>query len=177
LNAIAQARARLEKRQRETELDKGREPVDKPRGGRCKREFGVPEDEAQDNFTDPDSRIMMRAGGGFDASDNAQTAVDETARIIVAAELTHSASDAAQLPRMLQAVRLQTAEAKDAYRRRKWIAEPPNGWIKSVLGFRQFSMRGSHRVSAEWKLVCMALNLRRMATLSGDERSGAPSSC
>jgi hypothetical protein len=63
--------------------------------------------------------------------------------------------------------KLQTAEAKDAYRRRKWIAEPPNGWIKSVLGFRQFSMRGLHRVSAEWKLVCTALNLRRMATLSG----------
>jgi len=35
-----------------------------------------------------------------------------------------------------------------------------------VLGFRQFSMRGLHRVSDEWKLVCMALNLRRMATLT-----------
>lgn len=226
LDAIAQARARLEQRQREIELDKGRDPDDKPRGGRYKREFGVPEDKAQDNFTDPDSRIMTRAGGGFDASYNAQTAVDETAHIIVAAELTNSASDAGQLPAMLQAVsdnlrqrpkqvladtgyrgesvfeqlancgtdvivslgregkklvrfdrqrspltakmaaKLQTAEAKDAYRRRKWIAEPPNGWIKNVLGFRQFSMRGLHRVSAEWKLVCMALNLRRMATLS-----------
>jgi hypothetical protein len=27
-------------------------------------------------------------------------------------------------------------------------------------------MRGLHRVQAEWKLVCMALNLRRMAALS-----------
>ena len=62
--------------------------------------------------------------------------------------------------------KLQSDAAKDAYRRRKWIAEPPNGWIKHVLGFRQFSLRGLHRVSAEWKLVCMALNLRRMATLS-----------
>ena len=226
LNAIAQARARLEQRQRETELDKGRDPDDKPRGGRYKREFGVPEDKAQDNFTDPDSRIMTRAGGGYDASYNAQTAVDKTAHIIVAAELTNSASDAAQLPVMLQAVsdnlgqrprqvladtgyrgesvfeqlancgtdvivslgregkklvrfdrqrspltaqmadKLQTDAAKEAYRRRKWIAEPPNGWIKNVLGFRQFSLRGLHRVSAEWKLVCMALNLRRMATLS-----------
>lgn len=226
LSAIAQARARLEQRQRETELDKGRDPDDKPRGGRYRREFGVPEDKAQDNFTDPDSRIMPRAGGGFDASYNAQTAVDQTAHIIVAAELTNSASDAAQLPVMLRAVgdnlgqrpkqlladtgyrgeqvfeqlancgtdvivslgregkklvrfdpqrspltaqmadKLQSDAAKDAYRRRKWIAEPPNGWIKHVLGFRQFSLRGLHRVSAEWKLVCMALNLRRMATLS-----------
>ena len=45
------------------------------------------------------------------------------------------------------------------------IAEPPNGWIKSVLGFRQFSLRGLHRAAAEWKLVCMAVNLRRMSSL------------
>ena len=227
LDAIAQARARLEQRQRETELDRGRDPDDKPRGGRYKREFGVPEDKAQDNFTDPDSRIMKRAGGGFDASYNAQTAVDETAHIIVAAELTNCGSDAGQLPGMLSAVRdnlgraprqvladtgyrseavfeelagcgtelivslgregkqqlrcdsersphtaqmadkLHSDQGKLAYRKRKWIAEPPNGWIKNVLGFRQFSLRGLHRVSAEWKLVCTALNLRRMATLIG----------
>lgn len=64
------------------------------------------------------------------------------------------------------AAKLKTDEGRAAYRKRKWIAEPPNGWIKNVLGFRQFSMRGLHRVRAEWKLVCMALNLRRMATLT-----------
>ena len=63
------------------------------------------------------------------------------------------------------AAKLQTDEGRAAYRRRKWIAEPPNGWIKNVLGFRQFSLRGLHRVRAEWKLVCMALNLRRMASM------------
>jgi hypothetical protein len=61
--------------------------------------------------------------------------------------------------------RMQTQQAREAYRRREWLAEPPNGWIKNVLGFRQFSMRGLHRVRAEWKLVCMALNRRRMATM------------
>ena len=63
------------------------------------------------------------------------------------------------------AAKLQTDEGRAAYRRRKWIAEPPNGWIKNVLGFRQFSLRGLHRVQAEWKLVCLALNLRRMAAM------------
>ncbi|MBT4396396.1 MAG: IS1182 family transposase [Acidiferrobacteraceae bacterium] len=63
------------------------------------------------------------------------------------------------------AERLQTEEVKIAYRRRKAIVEPPNGWIKSVMGFRQFSLRGLPKVQAEWKLVCMALNLRRMAYL------------
>jgi transposase len=64
------------------------------------------------------------------------------------------------------AAKLQTDEGKAAYRKRKWIAEPPNGWIKNVLGFRQFCLRGPHRVRAEWKLVCMALNLRRLAAMA-----------
>jgi hypothetical protein len=41
------------------------------------------------------------AGGGFDASYNAQTAVDETTHIIVAAELANNARDAGELPAML----------------------------------------------------------------------------
>ena len=38
--------------------------------------------KAQESFTDPESRIMKRAGGGFDYSFNAQKAVDDTAHII-----------------------------------------------------------------------------------------------
>ena len=74
--------------------------------------------------------------------------------------------DAARLPHTAaMAAKMQTEPGKTAYRRRKWLAEPPNGWIKSVLGLRQFSMRGLHKAQAEWRLVCMALNLRRMATM------------
>lgn len=51
----------------------------------------MPEDKAQENFTDPDSRIMKRAGGGFDPAYNAQTAVDEAAHIIVATGLDNVA--------------------------------------------------------------------------------------
>lgn len=226
LQAIQEARARLEKRQREGERERGRHADDPPRGGRYKRPFGIPEDKAQENFTDPDSRIMKRAGGGFDASYNAQTAVDEAAHIVVAAELTNVGSDAAELPKMLasiksnlgqaprqvladtgyrseavfeqladseteivvsmgregkqqvkfhhdrkpysaaMATKVQSESGKQAYRKRKWIAEPPNGWIKNVMGFRQFSLRGLHRVQAEWKLVCLALNLRRMGAMT-----------
>src|SRR5688500_396415 len=72
LAAIAQARERLEKRQREGDLQRGRDEDDdrrprgkdgKPKGGRYKREFGKPEARAQENFTDGDSRIMPRASG------------------------------------------------------------------------------------------------------------------
>src|SRR2546428_752594 len=89
---------------------KPRDEDGNPKGGRYKREFGVPEAKAQDNFTDPDSRIMKRAGGGFDASYNAQTAVDDTAHIIVAAELSNNAADTHQLVPMLQAVKTNTGE-------------------------------------------------------------------
>jgi transposase len=234
LQAIVEARERVEQRQRDADIERGRTDDDEckprdedgnPKGGRYKREFGVPEPKAQDNFTDPSSRIMTRTGGGFDPSFNAQTAVDDTAHIIVAAEVGNNAADVVQLLPMLKAVtnntgqvptqlladagyrseknlkdlvasgvdavvalgregkrgaeidasksphtaamaaKLQSNEGKAAYRRRKWIAEPPNGWIKSVLGFRQFSLRGLHRVQAEFKLVCLALNLRRMGSM------------
>ena len=45
---------------------------------------------AQDNFTDPDSRIM-KTGTGFEQCFNAQAAVDSHRQIVVAAELTQCA--------------------------------------------------------------------------------------
>jgi len=63
------------------------------------------------------------------------------------------------------AERLDSEQGRTAYRRRQGIVEPPNGWIKHVMGFRQFSFRGVAKVRAEWKLVNGALNLRRMAYL------------
>jgi hypothetical protein len=61
------------------------------------------------------------------------------------------------------AERLNRADSQAVYRRRKAIVEAPNGWIKSVLRLRQFSLRGIEKVRAEWRLVCLAMNLRRMA--------------
>jgi hypothetical protein len=58
--------------------------------------------------------------------------------------------------------KLVSQKGEAAYRRRKAIVEPPNGWIKHIIGFRQFSFRGLCKVCAEWKLACAALNLRRM---------------
>ena len=57
----------------------------------------------------------------------------------------------------------QTKRSQKAYKRRKSIVEPPFGWLKSVMGFRGFSMRGLSKVTGEWNLACMALNIKRMA--------------
>jgi len=203
------------------------EPPSEPRkpGPAFKRAFGEPEPKAQDNFTDPDSRIM-KTSAGFEQCFNAQTAVDSHRQIVVAAELTQCAADSGELLGMLEAVqlntgaspevgladagyrseavlqqlstsptevivalgregrksmaidpdklphtaamaaKLQSADGQAKYRRRKAIVEPPNAWIKQVLGFRQFSFRGVDKVRSEFKLVCAALNLRRMATMT-----------
>jgi transposase len=223
LAAIAAAKARLEARQADEDRQKGRTPDDgrKSRGTKpFARDFGVPPDDAQDNFTDPESRIM-KAAHGFDQCYNGQIAVDETTQLIVATGLTNCAADNAELlplitraqgplggvaPEVLadagyrgeatfqsleargitayislghevrpakapnpthvasqrMADRLKSAEGRARYRRRKAIVEPVIGWIKEVLGFRHFSLRGMAKARGEWNVVCLAVNLKRL---------------
>ena len=47
------------------------------------------------------------------------------------------------------------------------MPEPVFGIIKSVMGFRQFSLRGLDKVRGEWKLVTMAWNIKRLFILTG----------
>lgn len=228
LEKIRQARARLEKVQRESDTARGRHADDErksPRGGRrFKRDFGVPADEAQSNFTDPESHIMKTADG-FQQCYNGQLAVDDEFGLIAGNALTDNASDNGELiglvddiEQTLDAVpesaladagyrsesclaalesrkidgyvsvgregkdsgkinaetypatarmarKLGSADGKARYAERKGIVEPVNGWIKHVLGFRQFSLRGLKAVRGEWDLVCLAINLRRMQPL------------
>ncbi|MEX0824015.1 MAG: IS1182 family transposase [Woeseia sp.] len=229
LEKIRAAKARLEAEQREVDEARGRHPDDdrRPpsgRGGPYKRDFGVPEDRAQSNFTDPDSRIM-RTGDGYQQCYNGQLVVDDALQMIVANELTTNASDQGVMLGLLDQVedtleaqpeglladagyrkeddfealecrgidacisvrresqtgeeidgekypatrrmveKLATPEGRERYRERKHIVEAVNGWIKQVMGFRQFSIRGLKGAAGEWDLVCMAANLRRMRPL------------
>jgi transposase len=228
LAKIEAAMERLKARQAEEDRRKGRHEGDgrkSPRGGRkFKREFGEPGEKAQDNFTDPESRIM-KSKGSFQQCYNSQIAVDDGSQLIVATGVTQSAGDNPELlklvdrtesntnttPRRLLAdagyrdeKNFQVLEAKEIeayislgredkqvpqppteerpasrrmseklktkagrahYRRRKAIVEPVFGWIKQILGFRRFSLRGIEKVSGEWDLVCLAVNLKRMNRL------------
>lgn len=225
---IQEAIERLRSRQAEEDRAEGRKeeppsaaPVQK---GRLKRAFGEPPEKKQDNFTDPESRIM-KTSSGFDQCYNGQLAVTSESRLIVAAKVTQSAADHDELLPVLEEIRsnvgqlpeavladagyrseenftkleasaldayvalgrerkiatvkneekypatqrmkqkLEAEEGRRRYSKRKSIVEPVNGWIKSVLGFRQFSLRGLQKVSGEWTLVCLALNLRQMRPL------------
>ena len=60
---------------------------------------------------------------------------------------------------------LKTKAGRAAYALRKQTVEPVFGIIKSVMGFRQFLLRGLDNVGHEWTLVCLAWNLKRMPVL------------
>jgi hypothetical protein len=68
-------------------------------------------------------------------------------------------------PKEKMTYKLATAIGQEIYRLRKCTVEPVIGIIKEILGFRQFSLRGLINVAAEWCLVCLAFNLKRMHSL------------
>ena len=203
----AEYEAKLAAREKKTE-ETGRKP-----GGRPPQPpTPGPRPKDQINLTDPDSRIMPVAGGGFEQCYNAQAAVAADSLLVVSTDVVQAANDKQQIdpalarlgqlpeelgkadtlladngyfseanveacagdaitplispgrerhhrswqerfaqappepedPTALQAMlhRLATPEGRKAYATRKHIPEPVFGIIKSVMGFRQFSLRG-----------------------------------
>jgi len=101
----AEAEAKIAAR-REQEARTGQKP-----GGRDPEvpdpEKAVPEDKAQRNFTDPDSRIMKTADG-FEQAYNAQAAVEAQSQVMVGAGLTSTPNDQQQAVPMVEAIEQQT---------------------------------------------------------------------
>ena len=77
--------------------------ADLPRNVPPHRPDGTPKPKAQRNFTDPDSRIMVR-DGAFIQAYNAQIAVDEENQIIVAAAVSNQGPDNEYFEPMLRRV-------------------------------------------------------------------------
>ena len=211
---IKAAKERVEKRHKEAQKEQEES---------SKNDDDEPPAKMQDNFTDPESRIM-KTSNGFEQCYNAQISVESSSQLIVAAEVTQETNDKKQLVPMVGAIERECGdspddvladtgyrseeafleleekqitgyvalgrEQKDApkkisadlvatkrmahrlsgkrgakkYRKRKSIVEPVFGWVKNVIGFRSFSLRGFRNVGYEWRLLCTALNLRRMNT-------------
>lgn len=64
-----------------------------------------------------------------------------------------------------QRLKMQTAEAQAAYRRRGPLVETVFGVVKGQFGVRQFLLRGRKKVSLEWGWVCLAYNVRKLVNL------------
>ena len=250
LEAIRQAKAQIQARAAERDAQdkadfdaklKAREENARRRGKRPGGKLPTPPSPGvrpsdQVNLTDPDSRIMLATGKGFEQSYNAQASVDTQSMLVVAIDLTQAATDRRQIEPMLQALgalpprlgriehlfadngyysaanlercvqaniepliaagrdghhrhwqdrftepaalaepasalermkhRLNTREGRKLYGLRKQTVEPVFGIIKSVMGFRQFLLRGLAAVRGEWSLVTMAYNIKRMAVMA-----------
>lgn len=58
--------------------------------------------------------------------------------------------------------KLRTKKGRTIYAQRKWITEPVFGQIKRGLGFTQFLLNGLEKMRSEWRIICMAHNLRKL---------------
>ena len=88
----------------------GTPPV--PRGRKPANPRGMPKPDAQRNFTDPDSRIML-GRDGFVQAYNGQIAVDARHQIIVSHRLTNCAADQDGLLVLLDAAAANTGQMPD----------------------------------------------------------------
>jgi transposase len=93
---------RAEEQQRTGKKKRGRKPEP------CDPEQARPDDTAQRNFVDPESRIMPDGGnkGAFVQGYNAQIAVDSESQVIVAAEVTQETNDKKQLIPMIAQIEI-----------------------------------------------------------------------
>lgn len=237
LKTILAAKERLERRTKADADAKAaeaqrRKDEDDDEGSPPRQRSSTPKPNEQENFTDPDSRIMKEGNGAYQQCYNAAIAVDAKAKIVVAAAVQQCVCDQSMLMPMIEkselalgvrrgipttrakavladagfscernllalerrdgttgyvavgregkdskrppdpdsargrmAATLRTKRGRKRYKERKHLAEPPIGWLKAVMGFRQFSVRGLTKVTGEFGLVTMALNLRRMSSM------------
>ena len=60
------------------------------------------------------------------------------------------------------AAKMRQPENRTRYARRFHAGETPFGWLKQVLGLRQFLLRGLEKVRTEWLWACTGYNLRKL---------------
>ncbi|MBU1674142.1 IS1182 family transposase [Patescibacteria group bacterium] len=106
LQRIREARAALEAQAR-TEAESPGPPGGSRSGRGRQTPPGVPPEDAQRNFTDPESRIM-KTKDGFIQGYNAQAAVDAESQVIVARGLTAVGTDVGQLGSLVRQIRQNT---------------------------------------------------------------------
>jgi transposase len=68
---------------------------------------------------------------------------------------------------LLQKMRekLSSEEGKEKYFKRQYTIEPIFGHLKFNLGYRNFLLRGINKVTAEFKLMCIGWNIKKMLKL------------
>jgi transposase len=131
--------------------------------GALPEDLGKPETLLADNGYFSEANVMLCAAANIEPL----IALGRQSHHPSLRERFAEAPPAPDNPTPLEAMahRLQTSEGKRLYGLRKQTPEPVFGIIKSVMGFRQFLLRGLDNVQGEWSLVTMAWNMKRMFVL------------
>ena len=127
-------------------------------------DLGKPETLLADNGYFSEANVALCAAAQIDP----MIALGRQSHYPSLSERFAEAPAAPENPTPLEAMshRLQTPAGKKLYALRKQTPEPVFGIIKSVMGFRQFLLRGLENVQGEWSLVTMAWNMKRMFALA-----------
>jgi transposase len=117
LEARAEERYQTEKAEYEAKLkereEKAKKRNQKPHGKAPKAPEAGPNDKDQYNFTDPDSRIMKNSTNkGYDQHYNAQAAVTQDSRFIVATALSNHPNDKQEAEPTLDALSAEVGHAE-----------------------------------------------------------------
>jgi len=127
-------------------------------------QLGRPETLLADNGYFSEANVALCAAAQIDP----MIALGRQSHYPSLSERFAEAPPAPEKPTPLEAMshRLQTPAGKKLYALRKQTPEPVFGIIKSVMGFRQFLLRGLDNVQGEWTLVTMAWNMKRMFAMA-----------
>jgi transposase len=164
---IGKAKEDLEKEAKEKAEAKGDDPKE-----------AKPSPNAQRNFTDPDSRIMPRAGAfqlsadtGYLCQQDVEKVEDKGVECFVATGRGKHGEEAPPAPRgrppeglsfkERMKRKLLTKRGLRAYARRKVTAEPVIGQVKNGI-LPRFSLRGLTKVQGEFSLACAVHNLKKL---------------
>ncbi len=177
LKVIQEAKKRLEERKAEEDKRKDEKKARKAKEeGRDlqvaryrKHPKGKPRPQDQENFTDPDSRIM-KDSKGFEQCYNAQIAVDNTEQLIIANGITDNGADTDQLLPMAEQAMENTGKpierllADAGYRSEENFEHLENAKIDGLVSVGK---EGKARPETSSELQATARMKRKLGTKCG----------
>jgi hypothetical protein len=98
-------------------------------------------------------RTRVKADNARHATRTAKTLEEKLAALDELFEETMAEQDA---------TRMSLDSSQELFRRRSWIAETPFGILKSVMGLRQFLLRGLEKLQTEWTWAVTTFNLGKL---------------
>ena len=114
----------------------------------------------------------MSADAGYFSSDTVNNLTAQGVDVYMPPDkighrLTLPPAPRGRIPKSLSIVdrmrrKLGTKKGRECYGLRKELPEPVFGQIKQARGFGQFLLRGSDKVSSEWKVICTGHNLLKL---------------